>query len=132
MPQGSPELITSFIQFPVTLLSNLPEALIFRGEAGGGQGCWRGGAAHKGEEGKRSGLASEILFLQPSETPAHFSHVLTREGFSYGLSTNFDASWWRLSPCQQQMPRLGTARCPRPQRPTARGRALPPLPSGPK
>lgn len=124
MPQGSPELITSFIQFPVTLLSNLPEALIFRGEAGGGQGCWRrGGAAHKGEEGKRSRLASEILLLQ-----AHFSWVLTRESFSYGLSTNFDASWWRLSPCQQQMPGLGTAQCPQPQQPTARGRALPPLP----
>lgn len=109
MPQGSPELITSFIQFPVTLLSNLPEALIFRGEVGGGQGCWRGGAAHKGEEGKRGRPASEILFLQLSEAPAHFSRVLTREGFFYGLSTNSDASWWWLCPCQQRMPRLGTA-----------------------
>lgn len=81
MPQGSPELITSFIQFPVTLLSNLPEALIFRGEVGGGQGCWREGAAHKGEKGKHGGLASESLFLQPSETPAHFRRVFSREGF---------------------------------------------------
>lgn len=70
----------------------------------------RGSSTQRGgREVRHNRLASEILFLQPSETPAWFSWVLTREGFSYSLSTNLDASWWRLSACQQQMPGLGTA-----------------------
>lgn len=92
----------------------------------------RGERHTKGRKGSTASWPQKSSFFQPSGTPDHFSRVLTREGFSYGLSTNFDASWWRLSPCQQQTPGLGTAGCPRLRQPTARAGALPPLPSGPK
>lgn len=51
MHQEVQQLITSFIQFPVTLLSNLPDALIFRGEMGG-KARVLGEGEHREEEGK--------------------------------------------------------------------------------
>ena len=72
-----------------------------------GRGAGEGEQHTKGRKGCAvRGLASEILFLQPSESPARFSWMLTREGFSYGLSVSLMPIGGGCAPANSKCPGL--------------------------